>query len=179
MCNIKCTVERRFMSSSDHLRSSPGNLCIHSDVCLCMYGYMIQLLCWFGSIFGQSIAPAGIAAWNPSFDVTPSSLITGVITELGVVEFDPSLGTLADRFIAAFSFYLFYYSGVCGTVWVVNLWYFSCVLSCNVMYTCTIYKDISQWRNSCLEKLMRQGRNWYLGCKTASNPRRRRQTLVE
>ena len=72
-----------------------------------------------------------------------------------------------------------YYSGVSGTVWVVNLRYVSCVLSCNVMYTCTIYKDISQWRNSCLEKLMRQGRNWYRGCKAASNPRRHRQTLVE
>ena len=47
----------------------------------------------YGSIFGQSIAPVGMAAWNPSFDVTPSSLITGVITELGVVEFDPKLGT--------------------------------------------------------------------------------------
>ena len=43
-------------------------------------------------IFGQNIAPEGIAAWNPAFDVTPSSLIRGIITELGVLEFDPSLG---------------------------------------------------------------------------------------
>lgn len=38
------------------------------------------------SIFGKAIAPAGIAAWNPSFDVTPCSLIRGIITELGVIE---------------------------------------------------------------------------------------------
>jgi S-methyl-5-thioribose-1-phosphate isomerase len=38
------------------------------------------------SIFGKPIAPEGIAVWNPSFDVTPSSLITGIITELGVAE---------------------------------------------------------------------------------------------
>ena len=56
---------------------------------VCMY--VCMYVC--GSIFGQSIAPVGMAAWNPSFDVTPSSLITGVITELGVVEFDPVLGT--------------------------------------------------------------------------------------
>ncbi|XP_049870467.1 methylthioribose-1-phosphate isomerase-like [Pectinophora gossypiella] len=33
------------------------------------------------------IAAAGIKCWNPSFDVTPASLITGIITERGV--FDP------------------------------------------------------------------------------------------
>jgi 5-methylthioribose kinase len=38
------------------------------------------------SIFGQKIAPDGIQVWNPSFDVTPCSLIRGVITELGVIE---------------------------------------------------------------------------------------------
>lgn len=38
------------------------------------------------SIFGQKIAPDGIAVWNPSFDVTPCSLIRGVITEVGVAE---------------------------------------------------------------------------------------------
>lgn len=36
------------------------------------------------SIFGHKIAPDGIGVWNPSFDVTPSSLITGIITEVGV-----------------------------------------------------------------------------------------------
>jgi eIF-2B alpha/beta/delta-like uncharacterized protein len=37
------------------------------------------------TIFGQKIAPDGIKAWNPAFDVTPSHLIAGVITERGVV----------------------------------------------------------------------------------------------
>ncbi|XP_015127715.1 methylthioribose-1-phosphate isomerase [Diachasma alloeum] len=32
----------------------------------------------------QRIAAAGIQCWNPSFDVTPASLITGIITEVGV-----------------------------------------------------------------------------------------------
>jgi 5-methylthioribose kinase len=40
----------------------------------------------FYSIFGRAIAPVGINAWNPSFDVTPCSLIRGIITELGVIE---------------------------------------------------------------------------------------------
>jgi methylthioribose-1-phosphate isomerase len=34
--------------------------------------------------FGQAIAPAGIAAWNPAFDVTPSRYIEGIITEKGI-----------------------------------------------------------------------------------------------
>jgi methylthioribose-1-phosphate isomerase len=34
------------------------------------------------SILGQQIAPAGINVWNPSFDITPCSLIRGIITEL-------------------------------------------------------------------------------------------------
>jgi methylthioribose-1-phosphate isomerase len=33
---------------------------------------------------GQAIAPAGIAAWNPAFDVTPSRFIEGIITEEGI-----------------------------------------------------------------------------------------------
>jgi len=37
-------------------------------------------------MFGRRIAPEGIAVWNPSFDVTPCSLIRGVITEVGVAE---------------------------------------------------------------------------------------------
>nr|CAD7448060.1 unnamed protein product [Timema bartmani] len=32
----------------------------------------------------HQIAAPGIACWNPAFDVTPASLITGIITELGV-----------------------------------------------------------------------------------------------
>eukprot|EP00055_Hartaetosiga_balthica_P003142 m.6666 g.6666 ORF g.6666 m.6666 type:complete len:363 (+) comp2630_c0_seq1:46-1134(+) len=32
-------------------------------------------------IFGQRLAAPGIGTWNPAFDVTPASLITGIITE--------------------------------------------------------------------------------------------------
>lgn len=34
---------------------------------------------------GQATAPAGVAVWNPAFDVTPAELITAIITERGVV----------------------------------------------------------------------------------------------
>ena len=37
------------------------------------------------SFFGTRIAPAGARAFNPSFDITPASLISGIITERGVV----------------------------------------------------------------------------------------------
>ena len=33
---------------------------------------------------GHRIAPAGTAAWNPAFDVTPAALITAIVTERGV-----------------------------------------------------------------------------------------------
>jgi hypothetical protein len=45
------------------------------------------------SIFGIKIAPDGINAWNPSFDVTPCSLIRGIVTELGVAEAAPDAGS--------------------------------------------------------------------------------------
>ena len=34
---------------------------------------------------GQRTAPDGMAVWNPAFDVTPAELITGIITDRGVV----------------------------------------------------------------------------------------------
>ena len=37
-----------------------------------------------------SIAAQGISVWNPAFDVTPSMLIDGIITEVGVAEKDLS-----------------------------------------------------------------------------------------
>lgn len=37
------------------------------------------------SWYGKKIAPEGIKVYNPAFDVTPSKLITGIITELGIV----------------------------------------------------------------------------------------------
>lgn len=35
--------------------------------------------------WGQPLAPAGAAAYNPAFDVTPARLIRGIVTEHGVV----------------------------------------------------------------------------------------------
>jgi methylthioribose-1-phosphate isomerase len=37
------------------------------------------------SIGGRRIAPAGAAAFNPSFDVTPAELVTTIVTEFGVL----------------------------------------------------------------------------------------------
>uniref|UniRef100_A0A182VZ96 Methylthioribose-1-phosphate isomerase n=1 Tax=Anopheles minimus TaxID=112268 RepID=A0A182VZ96_9DIPT len=37
-------------------------------------------------IGGQRIAAPGIGCWNPAFDVTPAALITGIITERGVLK---------------------------------------------------------------------------------------------
>jgi len=33
----------------------------------------------------EPTAPAGVATWNPAFDVTPADLITGIITDVGVL----------------------------------------------------------------------------------------------
>jgi len=35
--------------------------------------------------FGRQIAPEGVKVYNPAFDVTPAHLITGIITEKGVI----------------------------------------------------------------------------------------------
>lgn len=37
------------------------------------------------SVFGKSIAPEGITARNPAFDVTPHRYVTGIVTEYGIV----------------------------------------------------------------------------------------------
>jgi methylthioribose-1-phosphate isomerase len=37
------------------------------------------------SVFGQSIAPEGISARNPAFDVTPHRYLTGIVTQHGIV----------------------------------------------------------------------------------------------
>ncbi|KAG6770457.1 hypothetical protein POTOM_026140 [Populus tomentosa] len=34
---------------------------------------------------GEQVAASGISVWNPAFDVTPASLISGIITEKGVI----------------------------------------------------------------------------------------------
>lgn len=35
---------------------------------------------------GKRIVPSGVSVYNPAFDVTPASLITGIITEKGVIK---------------------------------------------------------------------------------------------
>jgi methylthioribose-1-phosphate isomerase len=35
--------------------------------------------------FGRQTAPEGVRVYNPAFDVTPASLITGIVTERGVI----------------------------------------------------------------------------------------------
>jgi methylthioribose-1-phosphate isomerase len=35
--------------------------------------------------YKECMAPEGVNVFNPAFDVTPSSLITGIITEYGIV----------------------------------------------------------------------------------------------
>ena len=35
--------------------------------------------------FGRQTAPDGVAVYNPAFDVTPARLITGIVTEKGVI----------------------------------------------------------------------------------------------
>ena len=50
-------------------------------------------------VFGHAIAPPNVEVRNPSFDVTPAALITGIITERGVARapYEDSLrATLAD-----------------------------------------------------------------------------------
>jgi len=33
---------------------------------------------------GQAVAPEGVRVWNPAFDVTPSNLVTAIITDKGI-----------------------------------------------------------------------------------------------
>jgi methylthioribose-1-phosphate isomerase len=35
---------------------------------------------------GRRVAPEGVPVWNPAFDVTPASLIAGIVTECGLIE---------------------------------------------------------------------------------------------
>ncbi len=43
------------------------------------------------------IAPPGAAAWNPAFDVTPAELISGIITERGIIAATPDALRAAMR----------------------------------------------------------------------------------
>lgn len=46
--------------------------------------------------FGRATAPDSVAVWNPAFDVTPAHLVTGIVTEKGLVgpPYGSSLRTL-------------------------------------------------------------------------------------
>jgi len=46
------------------------------------------------TIGGRRITPLGISVWNPAFDVVPSELITGLITERGIVR-QPNVENIA------------------------------------------------------------------------------------
>jgi methylthioribose-1-phosphate isomerase len=35
---------------------------------------------------GRMTVPDGVSVWNPAFDVTPADLISGIITERGVIQ---------------------------------------------------------------------------------------------
>ena len=47
------------------------------------------------SVFGTRVAPEGVEAANPAFDVTPAELVTAIITEVGVLE-PPYTESLAE-----------------------------------------------------------------------------------
>ena len=49
---------------------------------------------------GRAVAPAGTAAWNPAFDVTPPDLITAIVTERGLVQ-PVTPGNLRDQGVSA------------------------------------------------------------------------------
>lgn len=50
--------------------------------------------------FGRQTAPEGVAVYNPAFDVTPSALVTAIVTEQGVVR-PPYAEALAALFAGA------------------------------------------------------------------------------
>lgn len=45
--------------------------------------------------FGTRTAPAGVAVYSPAFDVTPHELVTGIVTEVGLIE-RPDLERVED-----------------------------------------------------------------------------------
>jgi methylthioribose-1-phosphate isomerase len=48
-------------------------------------------------IFGKLVAPEGVSARYPAFDVTPADLVAAIVTERGVLRapYGPAIGTLA------------------------------------------------------------------------------------
>ena len=45
--------------------------------------------------FDKPVAPKGIKVYNPAFDVTPAELLTGIITEKGIIS-PKKLGTIKE-----------------------------------------------------------------------------------
>lgn len=45
--------------------------------------------------FGRRTAPEGVGVYSPAFDVTPAALVTGIVTEVGVVQ-RPDLARVED-----------------------------------------------------------------------------------
>lgn len=52
------------------------------------------------SVQGVRLAPAGVEAWNPAFDVTPAELVAALVTEVGVLR-PPYTETIAAAIGAA------------------------------------------------------------------------------
>jgi methylthioribose-1-phosphate isomerase len=50
--------------------------------------------------FGKATAPDGVAVYNPAFDVTPATLISGIITERGVIQ-NPTAELISSYFQTA------------------------------------------------------------------------------
>ena len=50
-------------------------------------------------IFGRLVAPAGVPARYPAFDVTPAALVTAIVTERGVLHppYGPAIAAAAAR----------------------------------------------------------------------------------
>ncbi len=47
--------------------------------------------------FGKRTAPKGVPVYSPAFDVTPAKLISGIITEFGIIE-KPNMTTIKKHF---------------------------------------------------------------------------------
>jgi methylthioribose-1-phosphate isomerase len=47
---------------------------------------------------GVSTAPKGVKVYNPAFDVTPADLITGIVTEYGIIH-PPYVKNIKNKFI--------------------------------------------------------------------------------
>ena len=53
------------------------------------------------NFFGKRTAPFGVKVFSPAFDVTPSDLITGIITEKGIIKkpFEGSIKSLPEKLL--------------------------------------------------------------------------------